>query len=79
MVKYNLSDIEIFALFVNQNNECPGCKRSLDTVRFCIDHNHETGKVRGVLCDACNTAIGMAREKREVLENLSSYLISNGE
>lgn len=56
--------------------ECEVCGRT--DVRFCIDHDHETGKVRGMLCDGCNKALGHARDNVEVLEGLITYLKERG-
>jgi len=39
-----------------------------------VDHCHETGKVRGLLCFACNSAIGSARHSTEILEEMINYL-----
>jgi hypothetical protein len=39
-----------------------------------IDHDHDTGKVRGVLCHHCNVALGMARSDPRVLRGLISYI-----
>ena len=38
------------------------CKICKSTHRLCIDHNHATGQIRGILCTKCNTAIGMFGE-----------------
>jgi hypothetical protein len=43
-------------------------------MRLSIDHNHETGEVRELLCGDCNTAIGMAKEDPEILQAMISYL-----
>lgn len=45
------------------------CKRSL-----AVDHCHTTGRVRGLLCGKCNSAIGLMNESTEVLKNAISYL-----
>jgi hypothetical protein len=39
-----------------------------------IDHNHDTGKVRGVLCDLCNKGLGQFKDSIEILENAVKYL-----
>jgi hypothetical protein len=39
-----------------------------------IDHNHVTGKVRGMLCNNCNTMLGMAKDDQFVLHNAIAYL-----
>lgn len=39
-----------------------------------IDHNHETGEVRGVLCTTCNTGLGQFKDSPELLEKAAAYL-----
>ena len=40
----------------------------------CIDHCHDTEKVRGVLCNNCNTALGLVKDNTEVLSRMINYL-----
>lgn len=54
MWEYKLTEEEYEALA--KVKACALCGRS--DIRLCIDHNHETGKVRGVLCHICNTSLG---------------------
>lgn len=42
--------------------------------RLCVDHDHETTKVRGLLCDDCNQLIGRAKEKKDILLSAVNYL-----
>lgn len=42
-----------------------------------VDHDHKTGKVRGVVCHPCNTALGMADDSPERLRALADYLEKN--
>lgn len=39
-----------------------------------IDHNHQTGKVRGILCNQCNTGLGFFKENRELFASALAYL-----
>lgn len=39
-----------------------------------VDHCHTTGKVRGLLCNNCNTALGLVDDKIEVLKRMIKYL-----
>ncbi len=46
--------------------------------RHHVDHNHKTGEIRGVLCNRCNVALGMARDNPYVLRALADYIESVG-
>lgn len=39
-----------------------------------VDHNHDTGEIRGLLCTRCNTAIGLLQDDVVLLANAISYL-----
>lgn len=47
--------------------------------KLCIDHDHSTGKVRGILCKHCNHVLGHSRESLTILDNAKAYLISHRE
>jgi len=42
--------------------------------RFSIDHDHQTGSIRGLLCTQCNVLIGHARESAENIKSAINYL-----
>lgn len=42
--------------------------------RLSVDHNHETGEVRKLLCHPCNASLGSLREDISVLENMINYI-----
>ena len=46
--------------------------------RFHVDHNHSTGKVRGILCNSCNTGLGRFKDSPEVLLKAATYLLEQG-
>jgi hypothetical protein len=75
--RYGLKHGEYNVLFEAQNGVCSVCKKVQDskkTKRLFIDHNHITGKVRGLICNKCNVALGMVGDSVERLEMLISYL-----
>ena len=63
-------------MFDDQNGCCDICgtHQSEQKRRFDVDHNHETGEVRSLLCTNCNTAVGLLQESVENAEKLSRYL-----
>jgi hypothetical protein len=57
--KYGLSLEDVDAMKKEQNDLCGICKTELtSTFNTHIDHDHETGKVRGLLCNKCNVTLG---------------------
>lgn len=59
-------------MLASQNNRCLIC----GDIRYKlhVDHNHETGKVRGLLCNSCNTGIGLLKENENILLSAIEYL-----
>lgn len=74
--KYNLTPEGYNELFTNQQGVCPGCERHQNDFdrRLVVDHDHKTGKVRGLLCMTCNLILGYAMDDPFVLSNLIKYL-----
>jgi hypothetical protein len=60
----------------SQNNCCFICGGHQDNFKrqLSVDHNHETGEVRGLLCDACNGGIGRLKDSIQMLEKAIKYL-----
>ena len=69
--KYDVTLDEYNLFLKKQNGICAICKSSKAT---CVDHNHITKKVRGLLCIRCNTGIGMLQDNLKFLSNAISYL-----
>lgn len=67
--RYNLSMGQLADLETIEQCEVCDSKKKL-----CIDHDHGTGKVRGVLCDLCNKALGQARDNPKILRALADYV-----
>ena len=52
-----------------QNGKCAICATNLETTtRPCIDHDHATGAIRGILCNKCNASLGWFEARRESVE-----------
>lgn len=71
MRRYGLTESEYVALFAAP--VCAGCLTSSDR-RLAVDHDHLTGKVRGLLCGQCNLAVGNAGDRPDVLRRLADYI-----
>lgn len=63
-------------LLREQECSCITCGTSVNQLnkRLAVDHDHKTGKVRGLLCMNCNTALGLIKENKKTLVSLFSYL-----
>lgn len=58
-----------------QGGVCAICFHvSEDGRQLCVDHCHKTGKIRGLLCSACNTGIGLMKDDVSLMENAIKYL-----
>lgn len=79
--KYNITLDDYNRMVNEQNNLCkvcgkPGDESNKNSVLH-IDHCHSTGRVRGLLCDNCNRALGMVKEDIVILEALINYIKEN--
>lgn len=73
---YKISVDTYDAMLLSQGNRCKICgvhQSELDRA-LCVDHNHETGEVRGLLCKRCNSALGYFNESSELLIRAAEYL-----
>jgi hypothetical protein len=74
--RYGITLEQFEAILEAQGGVCAVCKRG-DKV-FCVDHNHKTLKIRGIICLNCNLrVIGGARDKDELLINAAVYIADN--
>jgi hypothetical protein len=76
--KYGVSLEEYDRMVCRQGNRCAICKseptdRELGAKLY-IDHDHRTGKVRGLLCSDCNHGLGMFRDEIARLQQAVRYL-----
>ena len=73
--RYGLTPTEYDRLFSDQNGKCAICGETPMTKKgSVVDHCHETGRVRGILCQRCNTAIGMLYDDPLLLRKAATYL-----
>lgn len=78
--RYNIS-LELYnKMLADQNNLCKVCNK-LETAitsggiirRLAVDHDHNTGKIRGLLCGKCNNAYGLLGEDEKTILGLLNY------
>lgn len=69
--KYKISSKEVEKIMVSQEEKCAICKNKK---RLCVDHNHKTEEVRGMLCSRCNQGIGLFLENKNYLLNAILYI-----
>lgn len=70
---FGLSADEVQQLHDSQNGLCKICRRVLGK-RYCIDHDHDDGHVRGILCNRCNVGLGQFGDDMLLLELAIEYL-----
>lgn len=69
--RYGIGQADVDLMLEAQNGRCAVC-RKVDPEH--VDHDHATGKVRGLLCFNCNQALGNVRDDIRVLQGLIRYL-----
>jgi hypothetical protein len=70
---YGITEEEYNNMILSQNNLCAICNRPSNKTLH-VDHNHTTGKIRGLLCSNCNTGIGFFNEDIFALTKAIEYL-----
>ena len=79
--RFNLTIEGYQALLDAQGGVCAICGQPETRIRqghvrqLSIDHDHETGKIRGLLCSSCNVALGNFKDSLESLSNAIDYLM----
>lgn len=74
---YALTLDQYHSLCESQDWQCAICDRDFDGKEH-IDHSHTTGRVRGILCAACNTAIGKLKENVDAMHRAIAYVSRRG-
>ena len=75
--KYGLSPQQYEDMFESQGGRCKLCGSTgpgNGHEYFCVDHHHGSGRVRGLLCHNCNTAIGLLKDDPVLCEAAAVYL-----
>ena len=84
-IKFGLTRTELEAIYIAQNMSCKICgteglvhgikKSYKDKIKTLhVDHCHATGKIRGLLCNSCNVAMGMMNDDIDIMKNAIKYI-----
>jgi hypothetical protein len=71
--QYGLSEIDYLGMLWKSKGRCYNgfCRK---TDKLCVDHHHTSGRIRGLLCDSCNRALGLLQDSPSVIKGLKDYL-----
>lgn len=76
--KYGMTLADKQKMFNSQDGLCAICSHPFKKLKSsCVDHDHETGKIRKLLCKPCNSYLGMIEEDRNVAIKLIDYIDSH--
>lgn len=79
-VKYNLTTEQYNELYLNQDYKCAICgvhEQDTQRKKLVVDHCHVTGNVRGLLCNNCNSGLGLFKDDVGLLNKAKRYLTEN--
>lgn len=69
---YNLTLDQRLQMYADQDGRCAICKKMMSYLKIMTDHNHKTGKVRGLLCGHCNLGMSFIDDK-EFMKGAKEY------
>lgn len=72
--RYGITNSQYLKMLNEQGGVCKICGGESMRIRLCVDHCHETGTVRGLLCERCNSILGRVKDNVEILQNSVNYL-----
>lgn len=74
--KFKMTIEDYDKMLEDQNGLCLICERHYSNfkLRLAVDHNHSTGKVRGLLCGSCNSGMGKLQDDVDYLQSAINYL-----
>lgn len=73
---YNLDWEDYERMLQEQDNLCKICGKDNNGWKLAVDHCHETGIIRGLLCNTCNRALGLLNDDAATLRKAADYLES---
>jgi len=80
---YGMTVAEYDEMLVKQGGKCAVCvrperkQRGDQILRLSVDHDHDTGEVRGLLCSTCNTGLGQFRDDPDLLISAAAYIMEH--
>lgn len=74
MKNYSMTINDLNKLLIKQKYLCKICKKNIENEKQCVDHDHLTGIVRGILCHNCNIGLGNFKDDIYILKNAINYL-----
>jgi hypothetical protein len=74
--RYGITFIEYGDRYLKQRGVCAICQER-PSKPLVVDHCHDSGQVRGLLCSHCNAALGFMRDRPEVLARAIAYLVES--
>lgn len=73
--KYGISLPTFYRILNEQGGRCACCGLSKSDETWCVDHDHRTGKIRGVICSNCNSGLSMLGDTLKGIRRAEDYLV----
>ena len=73
---YGISETQYQSMLLSQGGVCAICGNPPNGKHLCVDHDHTTGQIRGLLCDRCNFGIGYLMDDLDIIASAASYLVN---
>ena len=74
MRKYGITVDEYDRILSKRGGVCKICSKSSQGISLAVDHDHQTGRIRGILCENCNRGLGMFKDSPMLLAEAIKYL-----
>lgn len=78
LAKYGLTEEQFRRMYLDQKGLCAICPKRMIGRDCHVDHDHVTGKVRGLICSSCNTGLGFFKDSVRLLASAIVYLEKHG-